>query len=86
MWVPNRTLDLTSCELPLGVTFCVRERSCVGPPGRAIWRGAVLRAVILAPRANPRSYLDIGRRLALRSLAVQARDVVADAQFAEPVQ
>ena len=29
--------------------------------------------------------LDIGR-LALRSLAVQARDVVADAQFDEPVQ
>ena len=33
-----------------------------------------------------RSSLDIGRRLALRSLAVQARDVVADAQSAEPVQ
>jgi hypothetical protein len=32
------------------------------------------------------SSLDIGRRLALRSLAVQARDVVADAQSAEPVQ
>src|SRR5215212_11209014 len=49
------------------------------------WRGVVLRAVVLA-RERPRSSLDIGRRLALRSLAVQARNVVTDAQSAEPVQ
>ena len=46
-----------------------------------------------APKKNawlrertPRSSLDIGKRSALRSLEVRARDVVADAQSAEPVQ
>ena len=49
------------------------------------WRGAVLPAWSWL-RERPPSSLDIGTRLALRSLAVRAEDVVADAQSDEPVQ
>ena len=55
-------------------------------PGSGIVALPSSQPVVLAPGANPRSSLDIGRRLALRSMAVQTGDVVADAQSAEPVQ
>ena len=67
----------------------IERRRSSGRDKRALaeLRVLVASAVALAPRERiPGSSLDIGRKLTLRSLAVQARDVVADAQSAEPVQ
>jgi hypothetical protein len=79
------TLERAPTRRSVRWTTRVAESAMALPSEQSV-RGAALPACVLAPRANPRAFLEIGSRLALRSLAVEAEDVVADAQSAEPVQ